>query len=103
MIGPKRFSTEITKPKKELKMNFSRKDKLLPAVGVGLAIVVIGYYVLTTPDRRDPGQKISDAIGELHNGPEKAARELESRTPGDKLQDAVHDEKEDIKKAINQP
>ncbi len=57
---------------------------------------------MTAPDKRDPGQKIGDAVNELHNGPEKAARQLESRTPGDKLQDAVKDEKKDIKKSLNQ-
>lgn len=84
-------------------MNLPKNNKILPAIGAGLIIAVIGYYVLNTPDRRDPGQKVSDAINELHNGPDKAARELESRTPGEKLEDAVGDKKDDIKKAINQP
>lgn len=84
-------------------MNVAKNNKVLPAIGAGLIIAVIGYYVLNTPDRRDSGQKVSDAINELHNGPDKAARELESRTPGEKLEDAVGDKKDDIKKAINQP
>jgi hypothetical protein len=91
------------KHRKGSEMSYMQKDKLLPAVAVGLIVAVIGYFILNTPDRRDPGQKISDAINELHNGPDKAARQLEDRTPGDKLQDAVHDEKNEIKKAINQP
>ena len=69
---------------------------------VTLIVVIIGYYILNTPDRRDAGQKIGDAINELHNGPDKAARQLENRTPGDKLQDAIKDKKQDIKKALNQ-
>ena len=84
-------------------MNMMKKEQLLPAVAVGLIVALLGYYVLNAPDRRDPGQKISDAINELHNGPDKAARQLEDRTPGDKLQDAVHDEKRDIKRSLNQP
>lgn len=84
-------------------MNIIKKEQLLPAIGVGLIVAILAYYVLNTPDRRDPGQKISDAINELHNGPDKAVRQLEDRTPGDKLQDAVHDEKTDIKKSLNQP
>jgi hypothetical protein len=83
-------------------MDNTQNKKIIPAVVIGLLVALIGYYVLNAPDRRDPGQKIGDAINELHNGPEKAARQLESRTPGDKLQDAVQDEKKDIKKAINQ-
>jgi cell division protein FtsN len=81
-------------------MNFN--GKLIPAVVVGLLVAVIGYYVLSAPDNRNPVQKVGDAISELPNGPEKAARELESRTPGDKLKDAVEDEKADIKKTLNQ-
>jgi hypothetical protein len=84
-------------------VNYMKKEQLLPAVGVGLIVAILAYYVLNTPDRRDPGQKISDAINELHDGPDKAARQLEDRTPGDKLQDAVHDEKTDIKRSLNQP
>jgi hypothetical protein len=83
-------------------MSDLQNAKLLPAVGAALVIAVIGYLILTAPDQRDPGQKIGDAINELHNGPEKAARQLEDRTPGDKLEDAAKDEKHDIKKALNQ-
>jgi hypothetical protein len=78
-----------------------KNGKLLSVVIVGL-IAIIGYYLLNAPDNRDPGQKIGDAINELHNGPEKAARQLEDRTPGEKLQDVVKDEKKDMKKALNQ-
>ena len=81
-------------------MNFN--GKLVPAIVVGLIAAVIGYYVLNAPDNRDPAQKVGDALNELHNGPDKAARQLESRTPGDKLKDAVKDEKTDVKKALNQ-
>lgn len=79
-----------------------QKEKLIPVVIVVLIALIIGYYVLNAPDRRDFGQKVGDAISELDQGPEKAARQLESRTPGDKLQDAVQDQKEDIQKALNQ-
>ena len=83
-------------------MNGIQNTTLIPMAVIAFIVAIIGYYVLNTPDQRDPGQKIGDAINELHNGPEKAARQLENRTPGDKLKDAVKDEKQDIKKAINQ-
>lgn len=83
-------------------MSNLQNAKLVPAGIVVLIIAIIGYLILTTPDQRDPGQKISDALNELHNGPDKAARQLEDRTPGDKLEDAAKDEKQDIKKALNQ-
>jgi hypothetical protein len=78
------------------------KEQMIPAVIVALLVAVLAYYILNAPDRRDPGEKIGDAINELHNGVEDAARQLEDRTPGDKLQDAISDEKEDLKKALNQ-
>ena len=83
-------------------MSATQNTKLIPAIIIGIIVAIGGYYVLNTPDRRDAGQKIGDAINELHNGPDKAARQLESRTPGDKLQDAIKDEKTDTKKALNQ-
>ena len=76
--------------------------KLIPAIIIGLIVAVLGYYTLNAPDNRDPAQKIGDAVNELHNGPDKAARQLENRTPGDKLEDAAKDEKTDVKKALNQ-
>ncbi len=64
--------------------------------------LAVGYNILTAPDRRDAGQKISDAIDELPNGIEKASRQLEDRTPGEKIGDAVTDAGDDLKKATNQ-
>ena len=77
-------------------------SKLVPLAVLAFIVVYIGYNVLNAPDRRSAGQKLGDAVNELHNGPDKAARQLESRTPGDKLQDAVKDEKQDVKKSLNQ-
>ena len=70
------------------------------------AVLVLGalsYYVLTTPDRRSAGQKIGDAVDALPDGMNKASRELENRTPAEKLGDAAKDIGKDIKKATNQP
>ncbi|HVY13492.1 MAG TPA: hypothetical protein VHB73_08025 [Alphaproteobacteria bacterium] len=61
-----------------------------------LAVVAlgVGYYVLNMPDQRTGAQHIGDAIGELPNGVDKAARELKDRTPaqkiGDEIKDATH-------------
>jgi hypothetical protein len=63
---------------------------------------IIGYYILTAPDRRSAGDKMSDAINELPEGIDKAARQLEDRTPGQKLGDAARDVGDDVKKAANQ-
>ncbi len=68
-------------------------------------VIVIGlgaYYILSAPDQRNAGEKIGDAINELPNGVDKAARQLEDRTPGEKLDDVAEDAGDDIKKALNQ-
>lgn len=68
-----------------------------------IAVVgLVAYNVMNAPDRRNAGEKISDAINELPNGVGKASRQLESRTPADKLGDAVDDVGDDLKKTTNQ-
>lgn len=79
--------------------SLGRNLLILGAVAIA---VIIGYSVLYAPDKRSGGEKISDAIHELPNGVDKAARQLEDRTPADKLSDAAHDAGEDMKKATNQ-
>jgi hypothetical protein len=72
-------------------------------VSIALIVVIvagIAYYVLNMPDQRTAGQKIGDAVQELPNAKD-AGRQLENRTPGQKLEDAAHDEKQDVKKDLN--
>lgn len=78
------------------------QDKFMIAAVLGIAIVIGGYYVLSTPDTRNTGEKLSDAINEMPNGIDKAARQLEDRTPAEKLGDVAEDAGEDLKKSINQ-
>ena len=49
------------------------------------------------PDNRSGTDKLGDAIHALPDGPDKAARQLENRTPGEKLGDAVKDTGDNIK------
>ncbi len=79
--------------------SFGRNVLIVAAIA---AIMLIGYSVLYAPDHRTDGQKIGDAIKELPNGVDKAARQLEERTPADKLKDAATDMGDDVKKATNQ-
>lgn len=79
------------------------QGKFLAIAALALAAGVIGYLVLNAPDRRSAGEKIGDAIDALPQGADKAARQLESRTPGQKLDDAAKDAGDDLKKATNQP
>ena len=78
------------------------QGKFILLAGLAVIFAVISYDILTAPDRRDGGQKISDAINELPNGVDKAARQLKDRTPGEKLSDAVKDKNDEIRHATNQ-
>lgn len=68
-------------------------------IGFALVIVlaIMAYGVLTMPDNRTTGERLSDAAKELPNGVDNAAHELEDRTPGEKAGDAVKDMGESIK------
>ena len=83
-------------------MSTQTQSKFIVTVGLVVFVAVVGLYILNAPDRRSGGQKISDAISELPNGVDKAQRQLESRTPADKLNDAAKDASDDVKKATNQ-
>lgn len=56
-------------------------------------IVVAGgaYAVLNTPEDRSFGQKIEDAANNLDEGVDDAARQLEDRSPIEKMQDGYDD------------
>lgn len=54
-------------------------------------IAVAGYAFLNLQDNRDPAERIGDAISELPNGLDNAARELESRTPVERVTDDIKD------------
>lgn len=61
------------------------------AVIAAVIVAVVGYGMLTTPDQRSLTDKISDAFHALPHGVDKAERQLEDRTPGQKLGDDVKD------------
>ena len=63
----------------------------LAAILFIVVLAVIGYRYLTQPDNRSATDRLGDAIHELPNGVDKASRELEDRTPGERLGDAIKD------------
>ncbi len=79
-------------------MNNPKNTKGILSLVIIAAVVILAYTVLTMPDRRNGAEKLGDAIHELPNGVDKAARQLEDRTPGEKLGDAVKDAGDDIKR-----
>lgn len=69
------------------------KNNTIVVVLVVAVVALVGYFVMTMPDRRSGGEKIGDAITEIENGNgiDNAARELEDRTPAERAKDAVND------------
>ncbi len=67
------------------------KYKAPLAVLAVIIIAAVGYGILTMRDQRSATEKIGDAIHDLPQGTDKAERQLEDRTPGQKLGDAVKD------------
>ncbi len=63
----------------------------LVIVLVIIVAAVVAYAVLTMPDQRNTTEKIGDAIHDLPQGADKASRQLEDRTPGQKLGDDIKD------------
>jgi hypothetical protein len=72
-------------------MEQGKMGKTLAIAIAVLAVAAIAYAVLTMPDRRTTSEKIGDAIHDIDQGPDKAARDLEDRTPGQKLGDDLKD------------
>lgn len=59
-----------------------------------LTVVVLGgvaYAALTAPDQRSGVDKVGDAISKLDEGVDDAARELEDRTPAERIGDEIED------------
>lgn len=77
------------------------KSKPLMLLLIVLVLGAIAWAVMTLPDQRTAGQKIGDAVDALPKGVDKAAEQLENRSPGEKLGDAVKDAGDDIKHATD--
>jgi hypothetical protein len=69
----------------------SKSSKTILGVIVAVLVIAVAYLMLTKPDNRDGFEKVGDAVSELPNGVDNAARELEDRTPGEKIADEVKD------------
>jgi short subunit fatty acids transporter len=78
-------------------MNNLLSSRNLMYLIVVLIVGAVAWAVLTMPDQRSTGQKMGDAVDALPHGVDKAAEQLEDRTPGEKLGDAVRDAGDEIK------
>ncbi len=70
-------------------MNNNSKTILIVAAVV--IVSVVGYSILTKPDTRSTGERFGDAVEKLDSGIDDAAREMESRTPAERIKDEVQD------------
>ncbi len=72
-------------------MTMNKNTKTILGVLVVIVIAAPAYGALTQPDQRTFGEKIGDAAGKLDDGLDNAARELEDRTPAERIKDGVKD------------
>ncbi len=56
-----------------------------------IALAFLAYSFLTAPDHRTLTEKVGDSIHDLPQGVDKASRDLEDRTPGQKIGDGIKD------------
>ncbi|MDX2027214.1 MAG: hypothetical protein SFW62_01110 [Alphaproteobacteria bacterium] len=77
--------------------NLSPTQKNILAILIIVVVAFLAYSVLTMPDNRNTAEKIGDAIHELPQGVDKAARQLEDRTPGQQLGDTIKDAGDEVK------
>lgn len=82
-------------------MAVARNSRGFILIVVIIAALAVVYGVLNMPDQRNGAEKLGDAIHELPKGVDKAARQLEDRTPAEKMGDAVKDIGDDIKGDTN--
>lgn len=73
-------------------MTSNNKNLMTVLLVVVLAVAgFLGYQALNEPDHRSLGEKVGDAVDELDNGVDNAARELEDRTPAERIKDDIED------------
>lgn len=69
----------------------SKNGKVIIAVVVVLVLALGAFAMLNAPDTRTTGEHIGDAIDNLDNGIDDAARELQDRTPAERMGDEFED------------
>ncbi|MGE3479587.1 MAG: hypothetical protein AB7G80_08960 [Dongiaceae bacterium] len=75
-----------------------KDNRALIAALVIVVIAILGYLFLTQPDRRTTGERVGDAVEQLSDGVNDAGRELQDRTPAERLRDNAEEMKEDLRR-----
>lgn len=68
-----------------------QNTRFLAITIVVLLVLAFGYAFLTMPDQRSTGERMGDAVSKLDEGVDDAARELEPRTPAERIKDDYED------------
>ncbi len=71
--------------------NPTKNTQTILLIVAGVVIAVGAVFFLTAPDERTLGEKANDAVEQLDNGVDNAAREFEDRTPAERIRDDVED------------
>lgn len=66
-------------------------NKTLIVILIVAVLAVGAYLALNQPDQRSTGEQIGDAVSKLDEGVDDAARELEKRTPAERIKDDIND------------
>ena len=69
----------------------NKNGQILIGVLIVALLVIVAYGLFNTPDQRSVGERISDAASRLDDGVDDAARELEPRTPAERIGDEIDD------------
>ncbi len=69
----------------------TKNSKTIIGILVVAIVVLLGFMVLNQPDQRSFGEKVGDAASSLEEGVDDAARELEDRTPAERIGDEIED------------
>lgn len=69
----------------------NKKTGFIVGILVLIVIGLVAYGAMTMPDQRSAGEKIGDAVTQMDEGLDDAARELEDRTPAERVSDEFED------------
>lgn len=81
-------------------MTQHKPQNWLIAAALTLSVAAAGYWAYNQPDKRSDSEKLSDALGEVSQGFENAAKEFEDKTLGEKLQEDLKAASEEIHQDI---
>ncbi len=73
-------------------MNYPTGSQTVLVIAAVIILAGLGYYAFNGTDQRTTAEHVGDAISNLPNGVDRAAKELNDKTPAEKIGDKVKDE-----------